>query len=232
MDKSNILLYAKEIYDDNGITDDDMKANKLAILFINYNCNGKLGQPVINDGALYANNLNYFGYKCFFISNTTKTNAMKIIIKLISSKGKDIVFFYSGHGDYVQDMDGDEDDCVDEAFSFQDNEYLIDDEFRDMVNTYLECNKFICISNTCHSGTIYDVERINEDKRKRMICVSSCKDEQWSFQLKKNGLFSLQFWFCFDRNTKTLDIDKLNSRLKRWEQEVIIYPPNTTFIDF
>lgn len=230
--KSVIQKYAKEINNENNITKDDIKTNnKLAILFVNYNANGYLGQPVINDCADVAKHLIDFGYKCFYICNTTSTTAKNVIKRLISQSNKRIVFYYSGHGAQVRDLDGDEDDGYDEAFCFRGG-YLIDDDFCNIVNENLKCDKFICISDACHSGTIYDVERVKEDLRNRMICLSACKDYQTSKQLEKNGIFTLQFWNCYDKQTKLLNVSKLNQRLDWFNQELVIYPSNTTLIDF
>ena len=237
----DILKPAERIYKDTDITDDDIKPNKLGIIFINYNYGGGenyLGQPVINDAALFIQHVICFGYKCFYICDTDKETAIKIIIKLISLEGKDIVFFYAGHGTQVVDISKDEDDGFDEAFCFPNSDLFIDDEFCDIVNKYMKCNKFICMTDACHSGTIYDVERIDVDKQKHMICLSACTDSQCATQYNSgNGVFSINFWKCFDMETKTLDVKRLGIIFKnsKLNQMPVIYPTpsySTMYIDF
>ena len=227
---SCLLQYAKEIRNEQDIklTDDE---KKVCILFVNYNSGGFLGQPVINDCGEFAKNLIGFGYKCFFICNSKVSTATEILKKVLSMKDKRIVFFYSGHGTIVYDSNGDEADGRDEAFCFSDR-YFVDDEFCRLINEYLKCEKFICISDACHSGTIYDIEHVDKDKQDKITCISSCADNQTSKQLEKNGIFTLNFWRCYNKSTKRLDLSKINNSLDWFNQTVIMYPKNNKFIDF
>lgn len=229
--KSNLLKFAKEIAtpDDIVVNDND---KRICILFVNFNSGGYLGQPVINDCEEFAQNLKEtFGYKCFFICNSKRANAKEIIKKLISMENKKIAFYYSGHGTRVRDTNGDERDGMDEAFCFNDG-VLIDDDFCKLINEHLRCKHFICITDACHSGTIYDIDNIRTEKRGKMTCISSCSDNQTAKQLLKNGIFTLNFWKCYDKNSKRLDVKKMNKRLDWFDQMIVMYPSDNDIIDF
>ena len=206
--------------------------HKICILFVNYNSRGFLGKPVINDCALFAEHLKtHYGYKCWYICNAKRSVAASVMKTFMSKKDAHLVIFYAGHGASIHDSNGDEKDGRDECFCFSDG-YLVDDEFCNIINNNLQAKQLICITDACHSGTIYDIERIKPELKAKMTCLSSCADSQTSKQLEKNGMFSLQFWQCFDKNSKILDFDKINKRLDWFDQKVIMYPPNNYKIDF
>ena len=146
-------------------------------------------------------------------------------------KNKTIVFFYSGHGSTINYMDSDENDGRDESFVFKDR-FFIDDEFCNLINKYLDCEKLICITDACHSGTIYDAEKVDKDKQNKITCVSSCLDFQTSKQLDKNGVFTMNFWKCFNKQTKQLDVKEINKRLDLFNQRIVMFPNNSQTIDF
>ena len=222
--------FEKAIGTASGITGTVSK--KICILFVNYNSSGYLGQPVINDCYVFASKLKtIYGYECFFICNSTKNTASRILKTIVSQQDKDVVFYYSGHGTSVHDPHGDESDGRDEAFCFRDG-IMIDDEFCDIVNRYMKCQKLICITDACYSGTIYDVERIAPELKQRMICISSCSDHQTSKQLDKNGVFTMQFWQCFDVSSGAFDLYKINKRLDWFDQHIVTYPRDLKRIDF
>mmetsp|Transcript_41486 Transcript_41486/g.95362 ORF Transcript_41486/g.95362 Transcript_41486/m.95362 type:complete len:290 (-) Transcript_41486:75-944(-) len=101
--------------------------------------------------------------------------------------GETFVFYYSGHGTQVEDLDGDEDDGKDEAFCFVDENgrvshdtLMTDDEFRELLisSTDEDTNVFI-ISDCCHSGTIADFGTSDWIGR-RAVSMSGCADSQTS----------------------------------------------------
>lgn len=219
--KDIINKYATEIRLEN--IDTLETSDKILLMFLNYNCGGYLGQAVINDGIYFARNLSLrFNYKCYYICNASITAATELIKKMISTTGKRIIY-YSGHGTQVKDYNNDEDDGRDEAFVFK-NGYLIDDKFAELLNTYFKCDNLICITDSCHSGTVWDIKNVKESIRKNITCLSACDDNQTAKQLYKNGCFTLQFWQLFDMNKKNINIKELNRRLNIFDQKAIIYP--------
>lgn len=206
--------------------------HKICLLFVNYNSHGYLGYPVINDCKLFAENIRKnYGYKCWYVCNATRRHAAKLMKEFVSRENAKVVMFYAGHGAGIRDSNGDEKDGRDECFCFSDG-YLVDDEFCDIINNNMKAKQLICITDACHSGTIYDIERIKPEIKSKMTCLSSCSDSQTSKQLEKNGMFSLQFWQCFNTRTKILDFEKINKRLDWFDQKVTMYPPNNYKIDF
>lgn len=228
---TKIKKHAKEIETFDDIKDAlDKDDDKILIEFLNYDSGGYLGQAIINDGDMFAKNLKKLGYKCFFICNTTAKNAQKILSKLVALEDKTIAFFYSGHGTYLHDEDGDEVDGKDEAFVFNDS-YFVDDDFADIINDDFKCKKLIALTDSCHSGTVWDLETIKPELKEKLTCVSSCLDNQTSIQLDKNGMFTLFFWQCWDDDSKVLNVKKLNDRLDRFGQKITIHAKDN-IIDF
>lgn len=125
-------------------------------------------------------------------------------------KGDTLFFHYSGHGSQIKDLNGDEDDGLDEVIipsDFDEYGVIHDDYLRKcLVDCIPEGAKLICIFDCCHSGTILDlhykmnkvtnVRTGNPDSVKSsfltfleynypisqgdIICISGCKDNQTS----------------------------------------------------
>jgi len=88
-------------------------------------------------------------------SNIT-TNLEKLLIN--SKDGETIIFYYSGHGSQVIDLNFDEEDGLDEIIcphDFDWNRPLSDDVFADILNKNLKPNcNFWMVMDCCHSGTM------------------------------------------------------------------------------
>ena len=73
--------------------------------------------------------------------------------------GDNLVFHFSGHGSYVTDADGDEDDGADELLCLYDmdfgdpNTYLLDDDMRKLTEQVPERVCLTVILDQCHAGT-------------------------------------------------------------------------------
>ena len=73
--------------------------------------------------------------------------------------GDRVVLHFSGHGSYVADKDGDEDDGRDELIALYDmdfddpNSYLIDDEIRAWTDTKPKGVELTIVLDNCNSGT-------------------------------------------------------------------------------
>ncbi|KAG8791164.1 Ca(2+)-dependent cysteine protease, partial [Ceratobasidium sp. 428] len=78
-------------------------------------------------------------------------------------------FHYAGHGTQAEDLDGDEEDGMDEAIQPSDwatrynrevEGLIIDDEFRDcLVDPLPAGSTLTAVVDCCHSGTIFDMEQ-------------------------------------------------------------------------
>lgn len=119
----------------------------------------------------------------------------QLIIKSIVTNADELWLHYSGHGSYIHDRDGDEDDRRDETIVPLDHHHhgmITDDIIHDYL-AYVPTNcKMYCIFDCCHSGTILDlkyqyrggernvVENANSDLRANIIMISGCSDHQTS----------------------------------------------------
>ena len=66
----------------------------------------------------------------------------------------DMLFIsYSGHGTFIEDMGGDEEDGRDEAWCLY-NGFLLDDELLQLWTLFKEDVRIFLVSDSCHSGTI------------------------------------------------------------------------------
>eukprot|EP00928_Gymnodinium_smaydae_P041609 TRINITY_DN28138_c0_g2_i1.p1 TRINITY_DN28138_c0_g2~~TRINITY_DN28138_c0_g2_i1.p1 ORF type:complete len:348 (+),score=82.38 TRINITY_DN28138_c0_g2_i1:93-1136(+) len=129
----------------------------------------------------------------------TKMNVLMTIKQVGKEckRGDTVVFFYSGHGQSVQDLNGDEEDGYDEAFvlmtphgGISQDSLLTDDEFAD---TMLDCIprgvKVIVLTDACHSGSIADLTKEGWEDRPA-ISISGCRDWQEAADMGAGGIFT------------------------------------------
>lgn len=96
-------------------------------------------------------------------------------------EGDVILVYLSGHGYQTRDLNGDEKDGNDEYIMTKFGRVL-DDNIHDMLIKYLpKYTKFIGISDTCHSGTMFDFDKqVKVDVLQKYTClsVSACADKE------------------------------------------------------
>mmetsp|Transcript_49155 Transcript_49155/g.114971 ORF Transcript_49155/g.114971 Transcript_49155/m.114971 type:complete len:285 (-) Transcript_49155:91-945(-) len=141
----------------------------------------------------------------------TKPRMRQAVAQVCRSCGPDDYFmmYYSGHGHYVKDLDGDEDDHQDEAFVCVDergqikvpNTLYIDDEFeQDMTSNLNPDTRVLLIADCCHSGTIADLEKAEYGKE--AILLAGCMDKQTAGDLKRTqggGIFTHSLLMAVER---------------------------------
>ncbi|QKF94599.1 hypothetical protein QKU48_gp1141 [Fadolivirus algeromassiliense] len=102
-----------------------------------------------------------------------------------------MVILLSGHGFSVQDNNGDEIDGRDEAINI--GRQVLDDEIYNNIVVKLKCNALL-LSDTCHSGTMFDLPYIynyqsksfirqtkrNDQFNNKLLSLSACSDQQLS----------------------------------------------------
>jgi hypothetical protein len=111
--------------------------------------------------------------------------------------GDVFVFYYSGHGMSVPDMDGDEADGKDEALCYvtRDGQVsrescLIDDDFADVVTGALDKDTpMLILTDCCHSGTIADI-RDAAWSGFQVVAIAGCADSQTSGDIGKGGIMT------------------------------------------
>ena len=90
------------------------------------------------------------------LSENATRSAVASVIQLASQelKSGDILFLsYSGHGAYVFDTSGDEDDNLDETWCLYDGQFL-DDELLKLWTLFEEGVRILILSDSCHSGSV------------------------------------------------------------------------------
>ena len=74
-----------------------------------------------------------------------------------AASGDTVVITYSGHGSFIQDLDGDEPDRVDEVFcphDIFDDRPLTDDQLYDLFTRAERDVRIVLIADSCHSGSV------------------------------------------------------------------------------
>ena len=94
------------------------------------------------------------------------------ILKAIEDIGKKITtgdyffFYFSGHGDYIPDVSGDELSHFDQVLVAY-NDYVVDDEIYALLNKYFTKTKNVMIVDACHSSTSFKMVKIFLDFKKK-----------------------------------------------------------------
>lgn len=119
----------------------------------------------------------------------------KLIVSAYYNESEEIFIHYSGHGTYIQDKDGDEDDQKDEALvpvDYQTAGLITDDLLHDYFSYLPAKCKCVCLFDCCHSGTMLDlpyryvkeedniIENPNSTVHGNVIMISGCRDVQTS----------------------------------------------------
>ena len=86
--------------------------------------------------------------------DAVKTNVTTCWVEAVKNSvaGDVLVFQYSGHGSYVPDKNGDEQDGKDECICLYDS-FLIDDEIREIMSKVVDGVHVVVIFDSCFSGT-------------------------------------------------------------------------------
>src|SRR5262249_8796618 len=115
----------------------------------------------INDAQDWSAVLSGRGFKVdqLIDKDASKLGIMEGIRRLVKNAraGDLVVFQYSGHGSYVPDESGDEDDGVDEVICPCDvgpDSYLSDDEIYDLFSAHAAGVRIVFLSDSCFSGSV------------------------------------------------------------------------------
>lgn len=107
-------------------------------------------------------------------SRQATREAVTSAIRNIAEQLNDGDFFllsYAGHGGTIPDVDGDEEDLVDETWCLFDGE-LLDDELNILWAAFKAGVRLLVVSDSCHSGTLLkgiDLDDVNLREAGRVI---------------------------------------------------------------
>jgi hypothetical protein len=96
--------------------------------------------------------------------------------------GDVLLFHFSGHGSYIPDKDGEEEDLQDEItclqnFAFDDpDSYMVDDEWYELVQSVDPEVQLLIIRDTCHSGGSSRFMRVRQESGQAKIILASKRD--------------------------------------------------------
>jgi hypothetical protein len=160
----------------------------------------------------------------------TKSNILNTFkTMLMGTKSGDLIFLlFSGHGTYISDKNGDETTGYDQCIYTIDNQIIIDDELKSLIQQYL--NKDACLFalfDSCYSGSVLDLkyqymDSLNYDKYMehknesqtigKVVMISGCNDKQTSADAfingNANGAMTWSFLDSF-KNNKNLTFRNL-----------------------
>lgn len=115
----------------------------------------------VNDARDWAAALAARGFEAGLLLDDEATgNAIRASLKSLAKSAKaddTVVITFSGHGSFVPDEDGDEDDDADECWCPHDvvsNGPITDDELHTIFSSRADGVRWIVLSDSCHSGTV------------------------------------------------------------------------------
>lgn len=209
---------------------------KALLIGINYENTYSQLNGCINDVSMMETYLKSKGFSdiTLLTDNTeikpTKANILSSINNFFSSsKENDFLYFhYSGHGSYINDKDGDEDDGLDESIVSKDMILITDDELISLIKQKMnKKSTLFAVFDSCHSGTMLDLKYtlsdndnmsindnmaiINNPKYKdtlsNIIMLSGCKDSQTSQETYiSNKIYGMLTWALKETFTKNQNL--------------------------
>jgi hypothetical protein len=188
---------------------------KALLIGVNYRGTNNELTGCINDVLTLKSVLeNKFNYKSFVVLTDdeklrpTKNNIMTEMKKLIkdSINCDEIWIHYSGHGYYVDDLNGDDADGKDEVLvpiDYDKNGLIVDDDLNNLI-LQSKCKTRVTF-DCCHSGSAldlcynlqirnnqivntYELSQLNKEKKcnSEIFMISGCMDSQTSAEDKKS----------------------------------------------
>lgn len=176
--------------------------NKALVIGINNYSDGK--SPLngcINDTQLLANTLLSRGFntkdiKLLYDGYANKENIIKSIKWLKKGSGKK-VFYFSGHGSQIVDIEQDEIDGLDEIFYTYDS-FITDDELYNLTKR----DEILFIFDSCHSGTI--------NRSKEQNIINTIKDLSLENNCKIRTIPRETGFNYYQKNLKPIKVIKEN----------------------
>lgn len=218
--------------------------SKKQALIIGINYTGTMNQlyGCINDAQNIESRCNSIGFKnSILLTDNSKIKPTKANIInefkniLNNSRSGDLLFFsFSGHGTFRRDNNGDEMDGRDEMILPIDLNPILDDEFRNIIQTNLKKDvTLFALFDSCHSGTVldlkyqyydssnYDEFTVNEkviETVGNVIMISGCSDSQTSMDSVFNDQAQGAMTWSFLQGLKELNSPTWRELVKKMRE--------------
>lgn len=148
----------------------------------------------------------------------TRNVILKSLLDLLLSDAQQLYLHYSGHGSYISDTDGDEEDGRDECLvplDYEENGMILDDEIKGLLCCLREDQKLFAVLDCCHSGSGMDLcynlyskfgikksyimkkDSKEKETRGQVIMISGCKDDQTSADAMEENKYQGALTYCF-----------------------------------
>ncbi len=95
--------------------------------------------------------------------------------------GDQFIFYFSGHGDTIKDISGDEKSGFDQVLVAYDK-YILDDDIYRLLVKYFTQTKNIMLVDACHSGTSYHIAFLDYTKRIGRLAVYANENKAFIFE--------------------------------------------------
>lgn len=200
-----------------------------------------LGVGPMNDGLNVAESMNKREWPIFFIHNPTQAQYLEWLAFFLQNTTTELITYYTGHGTQLDGTDRQEESGKDEAYVFENGsevECLRDDDLQKCVvknktNTNCKC---VFLSDCCHSGTIWDLNKSNSPQN--CLSISAAADKQTAKQTqvesKEQGIFTYYlFKFLEEDSTYTPNQlkDNMLPYLKKFDQNYTLQTTTPSLVD-
>jgi len=223
----NSMILPTTILPNINVINNGNNINKVGLVIgINYNGSNYQLYGCVNDANsiinfLSNNEFNNNNINLLTDDNATKTNIINGLSDLLNNtqSGSIAFFFYSGHGSYKRDLNGDEITGYDQCIVPNDFNIIVDDDLKSILTSNLKDGvTLLVLFDCCYSGTALDLkynyndtifgdnynEYANETETTgNVIMISGCSDYQTSVDTlidgKNQGALTWAFLQCFSK---------------------------------
>ena len=165
----------------------------------------------MNDAITFASYMKDASFTVYFAHNPKQTEFLNYFHTIYKYTTNYLVIYYTGHGDSVEDQNGDEADGFDEALVF-DDDFLVDDELGEVIahGSKNSGSTVLLINDCCHSGSIYDIQNGHYQGMQlpaKVMSLSTARDKETAKQTTvgstDQGIFTFYLFKLLSENQNT-----------------------------